>query len=626
MQVDLKGRIVIAPLMGRSTYGLVVDVFEKAEGTFRKAVKELQAAEQYQASETDLQFLKWLSSYYTTSMGIALKSGFFEEIVAAMKKCGGALPAAGDSMQPGTGQGEGDRTPGLSVNGCITGKTYKSFLFHAPSLSREYAFLLETLERAGPDMRGIIILVPEIGHIGRVELLLKERFGQRLCIFHSKLGKGKRVEAVRRILAGEADIVVGTRSAVLAPLKELSFIAVTGEHSFSYKGEEGLKYQARDVAVMRGFMEKRPVLLTSICPSVESIYNLNAGKYITVSAPRELPGGGITARPGVKLIGMTREKSGNLSLSEEVVKEARRILSGKGKILFLINRKGYSLIMCEDCGYVVKCAKCSMSLVFHKKEGKVKCHYCGYSEQVPDTCVQCRGTAVKPFGIGTERVKEEVEGLLGAEALLIEKAKGSPKVTGKLPADLSPFVIGTAYAAGRVKDESFSAAAFLNVDVLLSQPDFRAYERSFQELLQVSQLVSSGGRIFMQTRMPKDKVLRFIRTYDFDGFYQYELSQRKLLGYPPFSKIILLNIFAKSMAGGLLDNIQAITGESGDADAELLGPVEVPSALKSHRHCIQVLVKSKDSKNVHSAARNILNKLEEIKGLTVRVDVDPLKI
>lgn len=617
---DLKGRIVKAPLMGRSSYGVAVDIFKEADVSLKKKLREIQSIHRHCASEKDLQFLKWLSHYYIAPMGIALKSSFFEEII----KDTDGLQATGKDLK-------NDRSgaPALNVNvslvcNGVKEKDYKTFLFHAHGLSDECSFLLEVVEGINSGLRGIIILVPEIGQIERIEQPLKQMFNQRVCVLHSKLGKSKRADSIRRLISGESDIVIGTRSAILAPLKEVSFIAVTGEHSPSYKAEEGLRYNARDVAVMRGFIEKRCVLLSSICPSLESVHNTNVGKYMQIGGnQKQYPAK--YARPKIKVIASQPGKSHYLSLSGELLQESKKLVSKNERVLFLVNRKGYSLIRCSDCGNILKCGRCLTSLVFHKGTGMVSCRYCGHSEKIPGICADCGGARLETFGTGTERVKEEVEEILKTEALIVERRQGTPTVMPN-DSDVMPFVVGTAFVTGKAKEESFGAAAFLNTDALLSQPDFRTHERLFQEVLQVSQMVKNGGRIFLQTHMAKERILRFIRDYDFGGFYKHELSQRMALDYPPFTRIVLLNIFTKKISGDFLNEVRSIIYESAETGVEALGPVEIPSYAKSYKHCVQIMIKSKDSRATHASTKKILDRLEKNKGLRINVDVDPLKI
>ncbi|WP_333653623.1 replication restart helicase PriA [Dissulfurispira sp.] len=616
---DLKGRIIKAPLMGKSHYGLVVSVTNESRLEKKKNIKEIQGIHHHFASESTLSFLRWLSDYYLSPMGVALKSSFFEEAVKTAvspvrKKLSNEVRVKNNEQKM-----EAENSELSLVYDCIKNKNYKSFLYHAPSISHEYSLFNKVLNKSHSDMHGAIILVPEIGQIERLAQMLKNIFGERVCVIHSNLTKKKRIDSIARIIAGQSDVILGTRSAILAPLRDVSLIAVLNEHSPSYKGEEGLRYNARNVAVMRGFMEKSCVLLSSVCPSVESIYNAKTGKYnsITPSLHRS-----IEKHPKIKISDMKKEKTA--TISRDILKEAKVTTSENGRFLFLVNRKGYSLIRCEDCGNIVQCKKCNVPLVFYKGKNTVRCHYCGHEEIVPENCEECKGFNIKPFGAGTERIKEELGEALKTEAILVEKGPGSWGM-GQDP-DITSFVIGTPYAIKKLMDEKFDAVALFNIDGLLAQPDFRAYERAFQEVMQISQMVKTEGSLYVQTYAPKNKILRFIKNYDFQGFYGNELSQRKTLDYPPFSRIILFNIFMKRDVEKFLHDIQKIIYDANTNGLELLGPVEIPSSMKSYKHCIQILLKSKDRRLMHNEAGNLLKKLEKLKGIKINVDVDPLKI
>ncbi len=617
---DLKGRIINAPLMGRNHYGLVVSVTNESQLEKKKNIKEIQGIHHVFASESTLSFLRWLSDYYLAPMGIALKSSFFEEAIkSAVSSQQSAVRAKNNEQKI-----EAENYELSLVYDCIKNKNYKSFLYHAPSISHEYSLLNDVLNKSHSDMHGAIILVPEISQIERLAHMLRNIFGERVCVIHSNLTKKKRIDAIARIIAGQSDVILGTRSAILAPLRDVSLIAVLNEHNPSYKGEEGLRYNARNIAVMRGFMEKSCVLLSSVCPSVESDYNSKIGKYMPIHPSTHLPIYPFAdfKRPKIKITDMKKEKAA--AISRDILKEARDITSENGRFLFLVNRKGYSLIRCEDCGNTVQCKKCNVPLVFYKGKNTVRCHYCGHEEIVPENCEECKGFNIKPFGAGTERIKEELKEALKTEAIIVENGHGSWSM--EQDPDITSFVIGTPYAIKKLKDEKFDAVAIFNIDGLLAQPDFRAYERAFQEVMQISQMVKTEGSLYLQTYAPKNKILRFIKNYDFQGFYDNELSQRKTLDYPPFSRIILFNIFIKRGIEKSLHDIQKIISDTNTNGLEVLGPIEIPSSLKSYKHCIQILIKSKDRKIIHNEARNLLKKLEKLKGIKINVDVDPLKI
>ena len=591
---DMEGRIVKALLMGKSRYGLIVAVTDNPD--FKgKDIKAVQDIRHHFVSGNGIKFLKWISDYYLAPIGIALKSGFFEEAVKS--EVNGQYPAVGEKIKE---------------------KKYETFLFHAPSIHAEHAQLKEFLNS---DVRGVIILAPEINEIEKIAPDLKKIFGERLCVIHSKVTKAKRTDALRKIISGESDIVIGTRSAVFAPLKNISLIAVLGEHSPSYKAEESPGYNARDAAVMRGFIEKACVLLSSVSPSIESVYNAKIGKYTTLNADSQPE----TKRPRIKIVGANRTKGKASTIAGEVLKEAKNTISKNGKFLFLINRKGYSLIRCEDCGHTVQCKKCGIPLVFYKAKSAVRCNYCGLEKNIPESCEECKGFAMKPAGAGTEKIKEEVEELLGTKTLLLEKERSLSPSPLPLAPDILPFVVGTTYAAKKLRDEKFDAAALFNIDQTLSQPDFRAYERTFQQVMQIAGTINPDGSLFLQTWNPKKRILRFIKNYDFHGFYDYEMSQRKMLDYPPFSKIVLFNIYYKK-GTNLLDDIRNIIEPAEIKGLEVLGPVEIPPILKSYPHCIQILLKSKDSRLMHEYARQLLNRLGNLKDVRINVDVDPLKV
>ncbi|MCC6347368.1 MAG: hypothetical protein IT388_09310, partial [Nitrospirales bacterium] len=355
MSPDLKGRIVKAPLRGRTAYGLVVGMYGEEENTFRKELKELESVHRTFATEQAIQFLKWLSSYYITPLGLALKSSFFEEALAGRelrrkgrgKRDGGegAAPPPESPVAPSPPYAETLRECAFPdfegatavVRTALEQGGYRSLLLPSPSVRFEHLFLLDILRRGGDALRGVLVLVPEIGRISFLESLLQPLVGERLCILHSKLSKGKRVENIDRILSSRADVVLGTRSAVLAPFGSLSLVMVMGEHSPSYKGEERLKYNARDVAVMRGYLGNSCVLLSSPCPSTESVYNARIGKYTLLRGGMREAGvqerGGKQmqgrmgevrgeARPAIKVIDMKAERKAASPLSAELIRRA----------------------------------------------------------------------------------------------------------------------------------------------------------------------------------------------------------------------------------------------------------------------------------------------------------------
>ncbi len=642
---DLKGRIVTAPLRGRNEFGLVIDTMSDTEvpellrphcgPPGKKNFRDIRSFHEHFGPESILSFLMWLSDYYLTPAGIALKSMFFNETVLARKApearptdpVPAGYPPEDSGVNLHTTSSDFDSQDISVVSRCITDKGYRTFLMHAPSLSDEYHFLSRVVQHAGDSIQGALLLVPEIGQIDRLSVPLQEILGKPCTVFHSRLTLKKRIEALRTIVTSQSPVIIGTRSALLVPLPHLSLIAVLSEQSPLYKGEEGLRYNARDTAVMRGLLQNSCVLLSSVCPSVESIHNVRIGKYTQLGSPERISGDSRKERPSVRIVNMKKSSSKGSSLSGEVLKQTKTLFSERQGVLFLVNRRGYSFIKCDECGTIVRCGKCRVPLVFYKEKGIVRCRYCGYEHATPEQCTKCKGCSIRPSGAGTERIKEEIEAILKTETVLIEKGTKWPmlKRFDLHDSSLTPFVVAITHSVRRVSERAFGAAVIQNIDALLSQPDFRAYERTFQDVVQVSQLVRPEGAVLLQTWNPGNRLLNLVRAYRFKDFYDYELSQRKALEYPPFSRLILLSLYVKE-AGKLLPEIKNIVSGGDGSGVELLGPAEVPSLHKSYNGCLQILMKSRDRKLLHLRARNLITQLDVFREVRIVVDVDPLKI
>lgn len=638
--LDLTGRIVKAPLGNRNLYGIVCDVSDtcafvgratdKNIGHKLSKIKEIVSVHEHFGSSLTVPLLKWLSEYYIAPSGVALASCFFKETINIIEKSIVHNVSASEDCRPEISSlsDNAEQDIFLLLNAIQSGN-FSSFLLHSPSYFYEKSFLNDFCKKAFTAISGAIVLVPEISQIESIARILQAIFGERVCTIHSKQGRKRRTETMRGVLSGHYNIVVGTRSAILMPLKKISFIAVLNEHSPSYKGEEGLRYNGRDVAVMRGFLERAPVLLSSICPSVESIYNSETGKYHQLRVSHALSGipsnlfSSFSAknRPEIEIINMRDAQKSGLSISKRVLTAAGECPSSKENLLFIVNKKGYSLIMCGDCGYIFRCPACQMPLMFYKSEGLLRCRRCGKERTIPESCQVCRGVELMPLGAGTERIKEDINKFLKKDAVLLEKNIQSPPNND----EFTSFVIGHGNQARKLKGSMFKSAVFFDIDIGLLEPNYRANERVFQNVMQIAQIVKPNGRIFLQTRNPRNKILNFIKNYDFKGFYKNELAMRKETDFPPFSRLILFNILLKEGVNGLKKEVERLFSEKYALEIEILGPIELPSTIKLHLHW-QVLIKSKDRKKLHQLASSLKETLSAIKGLKVNTDVDPIRL
>lgn len=544
-------------------------------------------------SSAMLQLITWMAGYYFSNEGSVLKGILPREFWLAKPFDGESNPGCPDAV---SGDSPGDfMHPMLkTVRENIKKKYYKTFLLHAPGTEYELSFLLEAIS----GMRNIIVLCPGHAEIKHIQEAVKETAGERLGILHSGLSKSRRVKTLQRITSGAADIVLGSRSAVFAPLKEVSLIAVMHEESTSYKEERSMKYNARDIAVMRGYLEGASVLLSSICPSVESYHNATTGKYTLIETRPQ-------GKPKVRIIDVRGTRS---PVSRKLLEVSKSRIKKGEKVMFLINRKGYSMLQCPDCEHLEICDNCNIPLVFYKKERLLRCSYCGGESTPPETCPQCGGF-IGPSGAGIERLEEELGAL---SPLLGVEGKHGLKVL--LETD-SKLVVGTKLLARRPELRGgFSMAGIVNADAYLYVPDFRSAERAFQDIVYTAEKIRPNGEIIIQTRNPHAALFRHIRRFGFKGFYKEELSERKSLRYPPFSRMAL------------------ITGDMGhkppfhrtweakkSSDVEVLGPVL--SLTKRGKKVWKILIKARSRKDLQTALARVKRSQA---GVKINVDVDPI--
>lgn len=543
-----------------------------------------------------LKLISWMSEYYLAREGVVLKAVFPREYFEGVRPRGKA-PAAGAGCPAPPGVLDAESVGALErIREHSHKRLYRTFLLHCPSTGHELSFVLQ----AAMCMRNLIILCPEHAGTRRLAGLLGEAAGDRLAVLHSGISRGRRAEVVERISSGLADIVLGSRSAVFAPLKEVSLIAVLREEDPSYKEEGGIRYNARDMAVMRGYLEGAPVLLSSICPSAESFHNARTGKYELIEAATR------AKRPKVRLIDMRGARS---SISGRLLQDAKRRLQKKERVMFLINRRGYSMLQCGDCGDVVLCGRCSSPLVFYKADKALRCHRCGLKAAPPRNCPRCSGL-LEPSGAGVERLEEELKAL---NPLAVDsRRKAALKVLSEADVRLA---IGTKLLARRPElGEGFSLAGVLNADAYLYAPDFRSRERAFEDLLYAADRVSPGGELVLQSRNPGAPLFRYIRRFDFRGFYEDELMEREALMYPPYSRMALITIEGVGEGADMPRPVRLR-----QVEVEVLGPV--PALTKRGRRVWKILLKSPTSKALRPAIRQVLGGL---KGLKTTVDVDPM--
>lgn len=607
------GMIVTAEVKKSAQYGVVLG---RASGHPGGPSKELLDVvfDRPVMSEALIGLLRWMADYYLVPEGIVLKSmvplEYFK--IGKTKRQTRARPV--DTMPP-----PGLALPSISpdvvaqLRTSLSRGSYMTYLLNAPTLSHEIAYSLEVAGGIG----NVIILVPEITDIGRLSPFLRELVGDRLTILHGRLSREERRRAMERIFSGASDIVLGTRLAVFAPLRSVSLLCVLQEHDRSYKSPEGVRYHARDVAVMRGYLEKATVMLSSPTPSMESFFNTVKKKYILLTPPERVE------RPRIEVINLKTAKKVTPYLSRRAVQAAKVCVEGQGRVLFFLNRRGYSLIQCAECSDIRSCPECGIPLIYHKSKGLLECHYCTLTERPSNTCRRCSGTRLETIGAGTQRITAEITKHLHVEPLRIDTDSIRDEPRLRRLADVAAgekIVVGTKALTGRLGGgDAYKLCVFLNPDIGLHLPDFRSAEILFQEIVGISECVLSDGLIIIQTKMPGNDVFRYLKSYSFTDFLKEELSRRKSLSYPPLSRIIVITVTSKDDARNALE--KALPPE--DDKIEVIGPLDLSG--KTAR-AYKMILKSQARERLRHYAKEFLMNLKREKGMRVIADVDPISL
>lgn len=434
-----------------------------------------------------------------------------------------------------------------------------TFLLHGVTGSGKTEIYLQAIAHALAQGKGAIVLVPEISLTPQTVERFKARFSSGklrtlVAVLHSHLSAGERHDEWHKIRQGRARIVIGARSAIFAPVEPLGLIVVDEEHEHTYKQEETPRYHARDVAIVRGRMEQAVVVLGSATPSLESYHNCKKGKYTLLELPERVDDQKL---PLVRVVDLRQAARGGKGppIFSEQLKEAitQRLERGEQTILFL-NRRGYSTALeCTQCGYVANCPNCSLSLTYHRPEQKLRCHLCGHLEPVPTVCPneKCRNPQIRYTGLGTQKV-EEVLGKLFPQARVrrmdadvMKRKEDYRKVLGDFRAGRIDILLGTQMIAKGLHFPNVTLVGIIFADMALHQPDFRAGERTFQLLTQVSGRAGRGdveGEVFVQAFTPFHPAIQYARRHDFVGFYEQEMEFREQLKYPPVARVALLTL------------------------------------------------------------------------------------
>jgi len=518
-------------------------------------------------------------------------------------------------------------------------KKYHPCLLHGVTSSGKTEVYLQAARQALENDRSVLVIVPEIALATQLEGHFISRFGDLVALLHSGLSKGERFDQWQRIARGEARIVIGARSAIFAPLENPGLIIVDEEHDGAYKQEDGLRYQGRDLAVLRASLAKCPIILGSATPSIISYQHAINGKYQLLTMTKRVEEKEL---PKVEVVDLQKIKtvSGRPPLfSNELVGALKNNLAQGDQSLIFLNRRGYaSMMLCGDCGQVVRCPTCQISLTMHKGRRELLCHYCGHTTHSETICEQCRSSRIIPIGFGTEKLEEELTRMFPkARIARLDRDTGihrrdfiaTLRAVHNRQVDI---LVGTQMIT---KGHHFPHVTLVGVvwaDGGLGIPDFRSGERTFQLLSQVTGRAGRGekpGRVIIQSSNPDHYSIDTARNHDYRTLFDMEIELRRALKFPPFSRLINIRIEGTE-AAEVQKTVQALKNKSRQLGKltrtiEVLGPAPAPLARLHGRYRWQMLIKGSELKALRNFCRTLLASSEKNRPTSVKlsVDVDP---
>lgn len=513
-----------------------------------------------------------------------------------------------------------------------------TFLVHGVTGSGKTEVYLNVASHYLASGKSVIVLVPEISLTPQMTNRFYGRFGEKVAVIHSALSMGERLDEWNRIRRGDAQIIVGARSAVFAPCKKLGAIIIDEEHEQTYKSESSPKYHAREIASYLAQKHNCPLVLASATPSVESYYKAKIGTYDLIELENRFNSAPL---PTVTIADMRRElRDGNKTvLSRVLAREIQGNLnSGEQTILFL-NRRGYStFVSCRDCGYVFTCPSCSVSLTYHKKGNALSCHYCGYRENVPSVCTQCGSSRVKDFGKGTQKAEQQIlEIFPGASLVRMDMDTTSGKnsherLLERFDKEKTDILLGTQMVTKGLDFENVTLVGVLAADSSLNADDFRAQERTFDLITQVCGRAGRGekrGRAIVQTYMPEDPTLLLAAKQDYKAFFEEEIAFRREFVYPPFCDIVNIVVSSedKESASSMVSQIamELRLAVRDEENCTIFGPAPAPIEKMQNRYRYRVWMKCTATEELIASLRDIIHEkyYKRKTDIIVSADINP---
>jgi primosomal protein N' (replication factor Y) len=643
------GDIVLVPVSSRMLPGVVVSIAGQTPSFPTRPVEDRLAEDAF-LGPLQLTLARWIAAHYRASLfdslAMFLPPGLTSRLTQAAKSGrwksptleGPSVDVEKPAPTPGPPLTPHQERAARSIIEAVDTQRHQAFLLHGVTGSGKTLVYMAAIERVLELGRQAIVLVPEIAITPQTVERFEARFPGRVQVLHSDLKDSEHRRAWERIRRGEADIVIGARSALFAPVRRPGIVVLDEEHEWAYKQDRPPRYHAREVALWWGQIARAPVVLGSATPDVESTYRVERGRYTLLTLPTRFVTGRGTAGselPPVELVDMRSElKAGNSSIFSRALRDGLRetLERGEQALLFLNRRGAATHVSCRDCGHVVKCRRCDVPLAYHRTEPGLLCHRCSRREQAPDRCPACHGSRIRFLGLGTQRVESELATEFPKARVIrwdrdTTTSRGShDRVWAEFASGKADVLVGTQMVAKALDFPRVTLVGAILADVALYLPDLRAGERTFQLLTQVAGRggrSTLGGRAIIQTYSPDHYAIRAAAKHDYAGFFRREIAFRRAHGYPPLERMVQLvyshsnELAAQRQAASVARRLTEMVTAQGIGDIRLVGPAPCYLQRVRGRSRWQIVL-------LGDRFARLLDKLELPPGWSL--DVDPLTL
>ena len=617
----------------KKTEGFIINIFDKlppncpVQESKIKPVKRI-IDKQPLFGEELIEMAKWISHYYLCTLGEAV----FSMIPSGRRD----VSAGGFSFEQDFSENVENALSDEQKN-CVNDICNNPNGFHyiyGPTGTGKTEVFLSLAKKMIDDGKGVIYLVPEIGLTGQVAKDVAKRFNNNCAVLHSGLTPSQRLSEWHRIMNNEARIVIGARSAIFAPVVNLGLVIIDEEHDGSYKSGNNPRYHARQVAMHRCSKLNIPLVMGSATPSVEAWYGMQKGTIIKHSLTKRLSGGEM---PKIICIDLTKYPTENC-ISKPLEENIKKTLENGHQSILFLNRRGFThFFRCNSCGYEIVCKNCSVPLTYHKNENRLRCHYCNWSIFPPQTCPKCGSMDIGTSGFGTEFIEAETKAKF-PNARIVRLDTDALKNKDELLTTLEDFknhkydiLLGTQMVAKGLNFPNLELVGVILADAGLHMPDFRAGERTFSLITQVAGRAGRyfpNGKVFVQTYCPNHEPVLFACHNRIDDYYEYEIRQRQMLDFPPFTRLlrIVFRSFNKQLASETSYDAAKILSQNVPRGVEIIGPAECPIEKLNSSWRYQILLKGNSILPLQNAARKLLFDYSHNHNVYIEYDVDPVSL